>query len=105
MPERDLVEKCYVVTGANTGIGKETARELARRGARVLLACRSREKTEAAIEELRSDTGSDALEWVELDLGSLASVRSAARITRRASASSAATRIVRGGGVVMRSAA
>ncbi len=79
MAERDLVEKCYVVTGANTGIGKETARELARRGARVLLACRSREKTEAAIEELRSDTGSDALEWVELDLGSLASVRSAAQ--------------------------
>lgn len=79
MAERDLVEKCYVVTGANTGIGKETARELARRGARVLLACRSREKTEAAIEELRSDTGSDALDWVELDLGSLASVRSAAQ--------------------------
>ncbi len=48
----DLSGKTAIVTGANSGIGIETARELARKGARVVLACRSREKGEAALEEL-----------------------------------------------------
>ncbi len=69
----------YLVTGANTGIGKETARELARRGARVLLACRSEAKTLPVVDELVRETGNDAVEFVELDLADLASVRDAAR--------------------------
>jgi retinol dehydrogenase-12 len=72
---QDLVGRAFVVTGANSGIGKITARELARRGGRVTLACRTRGKTEEVIAEIRDATSSDALDFVELDLGELASVR------------------------------
>ena len=71
----DLANKTFIVTGANTGIGKITARELARRGARVILACRSRDKTQPVIDEIVRDTGNKNVEFVELDLGDLASVR------------------------------
>jgi NAD(P)-dependent dehydrogenase (short-subunit alcohol dehydrogenase family) len=71
----DLAGKTYVITGANTGIGKITARELARRGARVILACRSEAKTRPVIEELRRQTGNDTIEFIELDLADLTSVR------------------------------
>lgn len=71
----DLANQTFVITGANTGIGRITAQELARRGARVILACRNQAKTDAVIEQIRRDTGSDKLEFVELDLGDLASVR------------------------------
>ncbi|HVV85003.1 MAG TPA: SDR family oxidoreductase [Kofleriaceae bacterium] len=78
MPDRDLTDRTYVVTGANTGIGKETVRVLAGRGARVVLASRSPDKTRPVIEELKQATGNDRLDYVELDLGDLASVRRAA---------------------------
>lgn len=76
----DLSEKTFVVTGANSGLGLETVRLLARRGARVILTVRGREKGEEAIEWVRSRTGPDArLKAVELDLASLDSVAAAAR--------------------------
>ena len=71
----DLHDKTFVITGANTGIGKITARELARKGARVILACRSKEKTDPVIAEIAAATGSTKLEFIALDLGDLASVR------------------------------
>ena len=71
----DLHDKTFVITGANTGIGKITARELARKGARVILACRSKEKTDPVIAEIATATGSTKIEFVALDLGDLASVR------------------------------
>jgi retinol dehydrogenase 12 len=71
----DLAGKTFVITGANTGIGKITARELAKRGAHVILACRSADKTQPVIDELKRETGNDKLEFVALDLSDLASVR------------------------------
>lgn len=70
--------RTVVVTGANTGIGKVTARELARGGDRVVLAGRSQEKLDAARAEIRAATGSDALETLLLDLTDLSSVQRAA---------------------------
>ncbi|XP_048222769.1 dehydrogenase/reductase SDR family member 13 [Perognathus longimembris pacificus] len=64
-----------VVTGANSGIGKMTALELARRGARVVLACRSRERGEAAAFDLRQESGNNEVIFMALDLASLTSVR------------------------------
>jgi len=72
----ELRDKLAIVTGANTGIGRVTAEELARRGARVLLACRSEEKTSPVVEAIRA-AGGEA-EFLHLDLADLASVRSAA---------------------------
>ncbi|XP_022084913.1 retinol dehydrogenase 12-like [Acanthaster planci] len=70
--------KTVLITGANTGIGKETARDLARRGARVILACRDTAKAEAALVEIREETRTSNLTVVKLDLASLASVRECA---------------------------
>lgn len=71
----DMSKKVCLVTGANTGIGKPTAEELARSGATVLLACRSHEKTQPVVEELRARTGNADVHLIPLDLGSLDSVR------------------------------
>ncbi|KAL5487320.1 hypothetical protein EMCRGX_G019909 [Ephydatia muelleri] len=67
--------KTVIITGANTGIGKETAVDLARRGARVILACRSEEKGEEAVVEVRARSGNDKVVFRRLDLASLESVR------------------------------
>ncbi|XP_038073445.1 retinol dehydrogenase 12-like [Patiria miniata] len=75
--------KTVLITGANTGIGKETARDLARRGARVILACRDLAKAEAAMTDIREDTGNSNLAVVKLDLASLASVRECAEKIKR----------------------
>lgn len=70
-----LSDKIAVVTGANSGIGKELCRGLAREGARVFMLCRNPEKGRAALDELASDTGSDGLELMTVDVSSLASLR------------------------------
>jgi len=74
----ELDDTVAVVTGANTGIGKATAADLAARGATVVLACRSEAKTLPVVAEITAATGNDRVEFLPLDLGDLASVRGAA---------------------------
>jgi NAD(P)-dependent dehydrogenase (short-subunit alcohol dehydrogenase family) len=71
---RDLTGKTNVVTGANTGIGEPTARALASAGARVIYACRQRATGEAAVARARRELPCCQVEFMELDLASLASV-------------------------------
>lgn len=71
----DQSGRTAVVTGANSGIGLVTARELARRGARVLLACRSGERGRYAEELVRRQVPGADVEFRPLDLADLASVR------------------------------
>lgn len=73
---QDLDGKTMIVTGANTGIGRVTAETLAKRGAKVILACRSQEKTEPVIDGIQAAGGS--AEFLKLDLGSFDSIRRAA---------------------------
>ena len=74
----DLDGRTFLITGANTGIGKETARALAARGGGVILACRSAESGRRAVDEIAAQTGNHDLELLALDLGDLASVRACA---------------------------
>ena len=68
--------RTVIITGANTGIGKETAMELAGRGARVVMACRDTEKGRAACEEIKTRTGNEKVILCKLDLASCSSIRS-----------------------------
>jgi NAD(P)-dependent dehydrogenase (short-subunit alcohol dehydrogenase family) len=70
--------RVVVVTGANGGLGLETTRELARKGAHVVMAVRNQQKAQDAVADVRASVPDAALELVPLDLGSQASVRAAA---------------------------
>ncbi|XP_071962126.1 retinol dehydrogenase 11-like [Antedon mediterranea] len=70
-----LVGKTIIITGANTGIGRETAKDLAARGAKVILACRNTEKGYSAKQYIEQTTGHKEVFVHKLDLASLASVR------------------------------
>ena len=74
----DLAGRTFLVTGANTGIGRATAEGLALRGGRVYVASRSREKGCAAVAAIKAATGNDAVEYLPLDLADLDSVRACA---------------------------
>jgi NAD(P)-dependent dehydrogenase (short-subunit alcohol dehydrogenase family) len=78
----DQSGRVAVVTGANTGLGLETSRELAARGATVVLAVRDVRKGQAAVDDIAATTPGAALELQELDLASLESVRSGAEDLR-----------------------
>jgi NAD(P)-dependent dehydrogenase (short-subunit alcohol dehydrogenase family) len=71
----DLSGKTIIVTGGNSGIGYEAAKEFARKGARVVLACRDLEKARAAIAAITGAHRGASLEAMQLDLANLASVR------------------------------
>lgn len=74
----DCRGKTMVITGANSGIGKVTAMELAKAGAKVIMACRNLESANAAAEEIRLASNNGDVSVVHLDLASFASVRACA---------------------------
>lgn len=79
-----MQNKTVLITGGNSGIGKYTAIGLARQGAEVIIACRSREKAEAAAREIQSQApGSLPVQILEVDLADLASVQRAAQDFRK----------------------
>lgn len=79
----DLHDKLAIVSGANSGLGLETTRALARKGATVIMACRSADKARSARDELLDDgIAPERLELRTLDLSSLASIRSFAEDVR-----------------------
>jgi len=73
--EQNLSGRVIIVTGANTGIGYETARSLAAAGATVIATCRSTEKAASTLEQLRQSDPQSTVEVAIMDLASLASVR------------------------------
>lgn len=72
---KQLEGKTIVITGGNTGIGKETAVDLAARGAKVIIGCRNLEKGQAAVQEIQTRSGNGNVFVEKLDLSALASVR------------------------------
>ncbi len=74
----DLTGKTILVTGASTGLGEETSRALASRGARIIMASRDVEKLKAAAARVSEATGSSQIQVLEVDLGNFASIRKAA---------------------------
>lgn len=79
----DQSGRTIIVTGANTGLGFEAARVLAARGARVLLACRSKDKAEAAMAKIGAEVSGADLSFLPLDQADLASVRAAAELAAK----------------------
>src|SRR2546425_3537916 len=78
-----MAGRVCMVTGANSGIGKATAMGLAEMGATVILVCRSKEKGEAALSEMREKSGNNSLDLMLADMSSMRSVRQLASEFRR----------------------
>uniref|UniRef100_A0A2R5LJG3 Putative dehydrogenase with different specificities related to short-chain alcohol dehydrogenase n=2 Tax=Ornithodoros turicata TaxID=34597 RepID=A0A2R5LJG3_9ACAR len=74
--KKSMIGKTVIITGANSGLGKATAAELALRGAKVILACRDISGGLAAATEIRYKTSADTVVVRYLDLSSFASIRS-----------------------------
>lgn len=74
--QADQNNRVAIVTGANTGLGFETAASLAKEGFRVILACRNMAKANAARQKIQQQVPSAVTEVMEIDLSSLRSVRS-----------------------------
>jgi len=76
----DMRGKVCVVTGANSGIGKETALALSGMGATVVLVCRSESRGTDALNDIKAQTGNDAISLVVADFSSQQQVRDAAAV-------------------------
>lgn len=75
----DVKGKRVLVTGATAGIGKETARALAKQGAHVVIVGRSEEKTRATVDELKASAPGAQVDFLLADLSSMAAVRQLAK--------------------------
>ncbi len=71
----NLQNKTVIITGANSGIGKAAAAQLAAAGANVVMACRSLERGQQALEDVKKAAGNPQVELMQLDLASQASIR------------------------------
>ncbi|EAR84432.1 oxidoreductase, short chain dehydrogenase/reductase family protein (macronuclear) [Tetrahymena thermophila SB210] len=71
---RNLQGQVIIITGSNQGIGFEVAKDCSRSGARVILACRNREKSQSAIDEI-NQINPGSVDFIKLDLSDLSSVR------------------------------
>ena len=77
-PTLPLAGRIVLITGANTGIGRETALRLARLGARCFLACRSQSRTQPVIDQIGASCPDLPAEWLPLDLADFDSVQACA---------------------------
>ncbi|KAG6449324.1 hypothetical protein O3G_MSEX005982 [Manduca sexta] len=75
--------KTALVTGGNAGIGLETARDLARRGAKVIIASRDEKKSMDAVQDIIKTTGSTDVEYLQLDLAEFNNIRKFAEVFNR----------------------
>lgn len=73
----NLEGKTVIVTGANSGIGKAATMQLAQLGAHVVMMCRSAERGEQALQDVRAASKSDRVELIQVDMASQKSVRNA----------------------------
>jgi NAD(P)-dependent dehydrogenase (short-subunit alcohol dehydrogenase family) len=78
MDVADMTGKTVVITGANSGIGLETAVALAKAGAKTVITVRDRARGEAAVADIRARSGNDDVDVVVFDLGTIASTRQGA---------------------------
>jgi dehydrogenase/reductase SDR family protein 13 len=74
----DLQDRTFLVTGANSGIGRAMVEALAARGGRVVLAARSEERTRPVLDGVRARRASAPVEFLRVDVSDLSSVRQAA---------------------------
>ncbi|HAE59244.1 MAG TPA: short-chain dehydrogenase, partial [Anaerolineae bacterium] len=70
---KNLTDKTIIITGANSGIGKAAAIQLARLGATVIMACRSPERGAQALDDVRKAANSERVELFRIDMASQAS--------------------------------
>lgn len=74
-----MIKKTHKLSGHIPGIGKETAIDLASRGAKVYIACRDESRGTEALKDIKKQSGSDKVFFIQLDLASLASIREFSR--------------------------
>ena len=79
MLARDLRGRVCLVTGANQGLGFETAKELAKRGCTLYMACRSEDKGKAAVEKVQAESENKDVHLKVVDLASIASIKALAQ--------------------------
>jgi hypothetical protein len=77
-----LKDKIVAITGANTGLGKETATKLATLGATVYILCRPSDKTDKALIDIKSKSGNSNIFAIPLDLSSLKSIKECASMLK-----------------------